>query len=157
MQQSSHRASIPPCVIVESWLTLGCIFGCARSSAISREAWPGSWAGVYILVCFPWLVELGCTPWCVRLGCAIAMPPSAMRKRPASAMVESGPAVAPAAYEWGCDGAHRPCNGDTAVDATPAQSTIPWNQMGGSPCQGTRVEWALAGSVDEVGGPQCVV
>ena len=104
MQQSSHRASIPPCVIVESWLTLGCIFGCARSSAISREAWPGSWAGVYIRVCFPWLVELGCTHWCVCLGCAIAMPPSAMRKRPASAMVDSGPAVALAAYKWDATG-----------------------------------------------------
>ena len=103
MQQSSHRASIPPCFIVESWLTLGWIFGCARSSAISREAWPGSWAGAYILVC-PWLVELGCTPWFVFLGCAIAMPPAAMRKRPASAMIESGPAVAPAAYEWDATG-----------------------------------------------------
>jgi len=38
-------------------------------------------------------------PWFVFLGCAIAMPPSAIRKRPVSAMFESGPAAAPAAYE----------------------------------------------------------
>ena len=52
-----------------------------------------------ILVCCHWLVELGCMPWFVVLGCAIAMPPSTMRKRPVSAMFESGPAAAPAAYE----------------------------------------------------------
>ena len=88
-----------PCFAVGSWLELGCMFGCARSSAISREAWPRSLVGVYILVCCHWLVELGCTPWFVFLGCAIAMPPSAIRKRPVSAMFESGPAAALAAYE----------------------------------------------------------
>ena len=36
----------------------------------------------------------------------------------------------------GCDGVSRPCNGDTAVDATPAQSTIPWHQMGGTTLSG---------------------
>ena len=87
----------PCCLTVGSWLGLGCMFGCARSSAISMKAWPRSLAGVYIRVCCRLLVELGCTPWFVFLGCAIAMPPSAIRKRPVSAMVESGPAAALAA------------------------------------------------------------
>ena len=52
-----------------------------------------------ILVCCLWLLELVCIPWLVVLGCAIAMPPSAIRKRPVSAMFESGPAATPAASE----------------------------------------------------------
>ena len=38
-------------------------------------------------------------PWFVSLVCAIAMPPSAIRKIPVSAMFESGPAASLAAYE----------------------------------------------------------
>ena len=50
-----------PCFTVGSWLEFGCMFGCATSSAINREAWPISLVGVYILVCCHWLVELGRT------------------------------------------------------------------------------------------------
>ena len=38
-----------PCVTVGSWLELGCMFGCARSSAVSKEAWPISLLGVTFL------------------------------------------------------------------------------------------------------------
>jgi len=88
-----------PCFTILSCLGLGCMCGCAMSSAIRRKAWPRSLVGVYILMCCHWLLELGCTPRFVFLGCAMATPPSTIRKRPASAMVESGPAAVPASYK----------------------------------------------------------
>ena len=113
---------------------LGCTFWCV--SLVSR-------AGVYTLVRFPWLCH-----------CHAARS-HAQETSQCHGRVKA--CSSSCSIRVGCDRVYRPCNGDTAVDATPAQSTIPWTQMGGSPCQGTRVEWTLAESVDEVGGPQCVV
>ena len=79
-----------------------------------------------------------------------------MRKRPASAMVESRPAVTPAAYEWDATGYTGLATETQQWAQRPHSQPFPEIKWG-SLYQGTRVEWTLAESVDEVGGPQCVV
>lgn len=85
------------------------------------------------------------------------MPPSAIRKRPVSAMFESGPAAAPAAYER--DAPWHAGLEPEKPQWTPRPHSQPFPEIkwGESPCQDTRVEWALAESVDQVGEHQCVV
>ena len=85
------------------------------------------------------------------------MPPSAIRRRPVSAMCESGPAAAPAAYERDAPWLAGLEPEKPHWTPRPHSQPFPEIKWGYHLLKNTSVEWALAESVDQVGEHQCVV
>ena len=123
-----------------------------QQRGVARQLGGGVHAGLFSLVSQVGVHTLVRLPWLCNCHAALSH-----AQETSQCHGRVGACSSSCSIQVGCDRVYRPCNGDTAVDATPAQSTIPWNQIGGSRCHGTRIEWTLAESVDEVGGPQCVV
>ena len=142
-----------PCFTVGCWLVLGCMFGCARSSTINKEAWPRSLVRVYILVCCNWLVELWCTHWfvfslVVPLTC-LPQPCARDQSVPWSSRGQQQLLQHTRGMSHGIQALHlRRRSGHHAHTVNHSMKSS-WE----SPCQDTRVECALAESVDEVGEP----